>query len=208
VTGAIFGEKNLSDSNEYSEVLVANSQYLQEKILNYVGNKHIYIIGSSVNLQDVQINAPILVRLNSSRRWGDCDIWFNNQSQDTKFQLDSEGSFKDKFIIRANGDRQGSNMLRNYPSDFLSRTFFWHPSEWERMTKEMKIERPLTGTIAAYWFHKYTGNEITLVNYDFYRKVKRHTVRGIPQPAPVHNPEQDHEFLNSLDRISWEKAGL
>ena len=179
------------------------SDPLFDSIMTAVNDKDIYILGSSKNLDSVKINCPFLVRLNSSRRWGDCDVWFNNQSQDTKFQQDSKGGYSERFIIRANGDRQGDNMLRNYPEEFKYNTYFWNPNLWEEMVAEIGIERPLTGTIAAYWFHKYTNNNITLINYDFYKKVKRHTVRGIPQPAPVHKPEQDEAYLKSLTRISW-----
>lgn len=187
---------------------INDSFYLKEKILNFVGTKDIYILASSINLQDVDIKAPLLVRLNSSRRWGNCDIWFNNQSQDPKFQLDSAGNYRDKYIIRGNGDREGANMVRNYPEEFMSRTFFWDPAEWKTMTERTGIERPLTGTIAAYWFHVHTGNKITLLNYDFYKTVRRHTVRNIPQPAPVHKPELDERYLRSINSIHWENIVL
>ena len=74
-------------------------------------------------------------------------------------------------------------MHRNYPEEFLPHTYFWDVENWKNMTKEMQ-DRPLTGTIAAYWFHKYT-NLLYLINYDFYEQNKVHTVKNIPQPAPV-----------------------
>ena len=176
-----------------------------EDITNFINNRDIYIISSGVNLDgiDIETFGNVLVRLNSSRRWGDCDIWFNNQSQDPKFQRDSRGSRNEKYIIRANGDNNGANMHRNYPEEFLPHTYFWRPEFWRQMTEEMGIDRPLTGTIAAYWFHKYTESNIHLVNYDFYEQNKVHTVRNIPQPAPVHKPWLDKAFLSTLDRIHY-----
>ena len=67
----------------------------------------------------------------------------------------------------------------------------------------MQVPRPLTGTIAAYWFHKYTTSKLFLINYDFYETNKRHTVRNIPQPAPVHKPWLDKAYLETLDRIEY-----
>ena len=84
---------------------------LLSEIIEFIDNRDIYIVSSGVPLDGVVIEgAPVLVRLNSSRRWGDCDIWFNNQSQDPKFQHDSHGSGNERFIIRANGDNKGANM--------------------------------------------------------------------------------------------------
>ena len=183
----------------YGESIVT----LLNSIVNFINNRDIYIISSGVPLDGVEFDVPVLVRLNSSRRWGDCDIWFNNQSQDPKFQRDSRGSGEERFIIRANGDNEGANMRRNYPEEFLPHTYFWSVHAWKEMTQTMNIARPLTGTIAAYWFHQHTESNIFLINYDFYENNKVHTVRGIPQPAPVHKPWLDKEYLQSLDRIEF-----
>lgn len=176
---------------------------LLSEIIDFIDNRDIYIVSSGVPLDGVVIEgAPVLVRLNSSRRWGDCDIWFNNQSQDPKFQHDSQGSGGERFIIRANGDNKGANMRRNFPTEW-AHTYFWPVEDWETMTEEMQVPRPLTGTIAAYWFHKYTTSKLFLINYDFYETNKRHTVRNIPQPAPVHKPWLDKAYLETLDRIEY-----
>jgi len=183
--------------------VINSHDYLLDKILKHIGNKHIYILAPSITLPDVLITAPILVRLNSSRRWGDCNIWFNNQDTEEITHLESESIYKDKFIIRANSDSDGDNLLANYPERLLGRTYFWSPSSWESMIEDIKIEHPLTGTIAAYWFHKYTQNDITLVNYDFYKIHKIHNLTRDIEPGNHQNPEQDKKFLESLPRITW-----
>ena len=177
-----------------------------EDITNFINNRDIYIISSGINLDGIEIETfgNVLVRLNSSRRWGDCDIWFNNQVQDPKFQRDSRGSGNEKYIIRANGDNDGAFMYLHYPKEFLPHTYFWRPEFWRQMTKEMSIDKPLTGTIAAYWFHKYTESTIHLINYDFYEQNKVHTVKNIPSPTPCHKPWLDKAFLGGLDRIHYE----
>jgi len=176
-----------------------------EDVINFINNRDIYIVSSGVNLdgRHIETFGDVLVRLNSSRRWGNCDIWFNNQSQDQRFQRDSQGRGGEKFIIRANGDHKGANMYRNFPEEWLSHTYFWRHEFWKQMTEEIGIDRPLTGTIATYWFHKYTNSRIKLINFDYYETNKVHTVRGIPQPAPVHKPWLDKEYISNLDRVEY-----
>lgn len=179
------------------------SSHLKRRIIDYIDNKPIVIVASSKDLTGITINYPVVVRLNSSRRWGNCDIWVNNYCNGLDEHYKSAGDGTERFIIRANGDREGTNMVRNFPEDWSEKTYFWDPTSWKQMTEEIKIERPLTGTIATYWFHTYTNSNITLLNFDFYRTVKTHTIRKIPQPAPVHKPELDYYYLNSLERVSW-----
>lgn len=183
--------------------LVDSSSFLLSEIVNFIEDRPIVIVGSSKDLSGIEIQYPVVVRLNSSRRWGNCDIWFNNYCNGLDEHFKSSGLGNEKFIIRGNGDREGSNMVRNYPTEWYEKTLFWNPKEWLEMTQEIKIERPLTGTIAAYWFHKHTNSKITLLNFDFYKTVKVHTVRKIKQPAPVHKPELDEKYLNSLNRLEW-----
>ena len=181
--------------------ILDNSSHLHNEIINFVDNRPVLIVGSSKDISHIKIDFPVVVRINSSRRWGDCDIWFNNYCNGLQEHYNSSGSGEEKYVIRGNGDREGSNMLRNYPPEWHNKTLFWHPAHWETMVEEIEIPRPLTGTIATYWFHKYTNSDIFLLNFDFYRTVKTHTIRGIKQPAPCHNPELDENWIASLDRI-------
>jgi hypothetical protein len=185
------------------ETILSRSEHLKSDIISYIGDKPIVIVGSSKDISHLKINYPIVVRLNSSRRWGDCDIWFNNYCNGLDEHYKSSGSNNEKFIIRGNGDRDGSNMIRNYPEEWYNKTYFWDPKYWKEMTEEINIDRPLTGTIAAYWFLRYTTSKITLLNFDFYKTVKIHTVRKIVQPAPVHKPELDEAYLKNNNRIEW-----
>jgi len=168
-------------------------------IIDFIDNRPIIIISGSKVIGDLHTDA-IVVRLNSSRRWGSCDIWFNNQSQPTYFQEESRGIGDEQWIIRANGDNKGANMKRNYPTDW-KHTYFWPVEDWEEMVKEMSIARPLTGTIATYWFHRYTRSQIHLLNFDYYETIKIHAVKGTPGPPPVHKPWLDKAWILGLDRV-------
>jgi len=173
----------------------------KKQIQEHIDDRDILIVGAAVDLSNQPISFDgVIVRLNTSRRWGDCDIWFLNTSTDYFEYQASQNGMDERFIIRGNGDRDGVNMKRNYPSEWESHTFFWDPAEWKTMTERMNIPRPLTGTIATYWFHEYTNSQITLLNFDFFDRYKINPVRKT-RVAPVHSPELDKQYIDSLQRV-------
>lgn len=173
-----------------------------EQIQQFINNRPILIVGAAVDLANQPIEFEgVIVRLNTSRRWGDCDIWFLNTSTDYNEYQASQNGMDERFIIRGNGDREGANMRRNYPPEWEGHTYFWDPEEWKTMTEEIGIERPLTGTIATYWFKKYTESELTLLNFDFFQTRKINPVRKT-QLAPVHTPNLDKQYIESLDNVN------
>ena len=173
-----------------------------EQVQQFISNRPILIVGASVDLNNQPIEFEgVIVRLNTSRRWGPCDIWFLNTSTDYNEYQASQNGMDERFIIRGNGDRDGANMRRNYPPEWEGHTCFWDPEEWKVMSEEIGIERPLTGTIATYWFKKYTESEITLLNFDFFQQYKVNPVRKT-QLAPVHEPLLDREYITNLKGIN------
>jgi hypothetical protein len=173
-----------------------------EQIQQFIDNRPILIVGASVDLAGQPIEFEgVTVRLNTSRRWGSCDIWFLNTSTDYYEYQASQNGMDERYIIRGNGDRDGANMRRNYPPEWEGHTFFWDPDEWKLMTEEIGIERPLTGTIATYWFKRYTESEITLLNFDFYQNYKINPVRKT-MLAPVHTPELDSQYITNLEGVN------
>jgi len=108
--------------------LVDSSSFLLSEIVNFIEDRPIVIVGSSKDLSGIEIQYPVVVRLNSSRRWGNCDIWFNNYCNGLDEHFKSSGLGNEKFIIRGNGDREGSNMVRNYPTEWYEKTLFWNRS--------------------------------------------------------------------------------
>jgi len=174
----------------------------RDQIVEFIKDREILIVGASVDLQghDIEFDG-VIVRLNTSRRWGNCDIWFLNTSTDYNEYQASQNGMDERFIIRGNGDRDGANMKRNYPPEWEHHTHFWDPEEWKTMTQEIGIERPLTGTIATYWFKKYTQSELTLLNFDFFQTHKINPVRKT-QLAPVHKPMLDKEYITYLEGVN------
>ena len=173
-----------------------------EQIQQFVNDRPILIVGAAVDLANHPIEFDgVIVRLNTSRRWGPCDIWFLNTSTDPFEYHASQNGMDERFIIRGNGDSDGANMRRNFPPEWEGHTFFWDPKDWKTMTEEIGVERPLTGTIATYWFKKYTNSEITLLNFDFFNKYKVNPVRKT-RLAPVHDPELDRKYIMSLQGVN------
>lgn len=174
----------------------------KSQIQEYIDDRDILIVGAAVDLSDQPIEFDgVIVRLNTSRRWGECDIWFLNSSISPNEYHESQNGMTQQFILRCNGDRDGVNMKRNYPEEWMDSTFFWDPKEWQIMTEKMNIPRPLTGTIATYWFHEYTNSQITLLNFDFFNHFKINPVRKT-RLAPVHTPEKDKQYIDSLNRVT------
>lgn len=174
----------------------------RQEILEFINDRDILIVASAVDLTNHKIDFDgVVVRLNTSRRWGECDIWFLNTGTDERELRKSQNGMYEKYIIRGTGTNKGFNLYK-IPEDWFSHTHFWEVEAWEAMVEEINIPRPTTGTIAAYWFHKYTKSNLFLLNYDFYENFKYNVVRKI-QMAPVHKPELDKKYLQSLDRITF-----
>jgi len=188
-------------SDHLSTVLQTNS-YLVKEILNYIGDKNIYILGDMLDLSDVIINAPVLVRINGNNTWGKCDIWF---SDDEHLEY---STYPQKYIIRSPKDGNASLILKNYPSGLENRTLFLGADFWAQMLLETKIEYPLTETVAAYWFLKNTSSNITLLNYNFSNKHTDYATGKVIYLDDKHNPELDKEYLSSQPRISLKRVVL
>ena len=173
-----------------------------DKIISFINDRPILLVGAAIDLDghDIEFDG-VIVRMNTSRRWGNCDLWFLNSSISRSEFLESKNELEEKYIIRGNGDRQGTlQQTKSYPEEWVGHTYFWDYQCWEDMVEEIKIPRPLTGTIAAYWFLKYTNSELTLLNFDCFEKFKVNPVRKT-RVAPVHSPELDKAYLLSQERI-------
>jgi hypothetical protein len=174
----------------------------KKEIVEFINDRDILIVGSAVDLSNTKIEFDgVVVRLNTSRRWGECDIWFLNTGTDDREFHKSKNAMNEKYIIRGTGTNKGFNM-KKIPLEWYDHTHFWEVEAWEAMVEEIKIPRPTTGTIATYWFHKYTNSKLFLLNFDFYERYKRNIVRNLPM-APVHNPQLDKRYIQSLDRIEF-----
>ena len=64
------------------------------------------------------------------------------------------------------------------------------------MAADLKYDRPLTGTIAIYWFLKYTKlKSLTIAGFDHFETNNTHAKTGLVKP---HKVEQDKGYITNL----------
>lgn len=185
--------------------LIDHTHYMQAEILKRVGNKHIYILGTKFAFSDVRVNAPFLVRLNEAAFWGNCDLWINNSEIG---YFDESYNYNAVRIARMPTSEDTTDILVNYPEHLKNNTHFISPTERAATIKDSGIEYPMLCTLCAHWFHKYTNNDITLLNCSFSQKVNRYPDYGVAALNIKYSPKKDEEYLQSLPRITLKTIKL
>lgn len=180
------------------EQIIEHSQYVKAEILEKVVDKHIYIVGTKNLLSDVRMNAPYLVRLNEAGFWGDCDLWVTNS--EIRY-FDDSRRYKYAKIARMPASDDPAEAFLNYSDEYSHNTYFIPLADREATIKASGIKNPLLCTLTAYWFHRYTKNNITLINCSFNDRVNRYPEQGVIALDEKYSPKKDAEFLASFSRI-------
>lgn len=140
-----------------------------EEIQNYCRGQRLLLIGNAARTQEIPHD--VLARINYGMLGGPCDIWVNNIAQSEEIQHKLHG--EERYILRLNAEyveaQRGTRLLYGYPQFLHALTYFWNNDEFEAMVKELSYARPLAGTIAIYWFLKYTELEsLTITGFDLF----------------------------------------
>jgi hypothetical protein len=126
---------------------------------------------------------------------GDADIWVNNIAQSFEIQRQL-ARIKSKCVLRLNAERDGYRLNYNYPEELHHKTYFWNAFEYKQMIREIGFKRPLTGTIAIYWFLRYTKPDlVTITGFNFFQTENAFTGTTA---TPCHSVDKDRDYVNQL----------
>lgn len=165
-----------------------------DDIKETVQGKIIHICGNGTD-RHPKIKDSILVRINKGIKLGDCDVWINNLIH---LGINERHKNKAKIIMRLNAELNGQRLRSCTDNLDQDKLYIWNVKEWEEAAEEIgerKDFRPLSGTLAVYWFLKHTEpKEILLSGFDFF-------THGDKRAAKLHYPDTDRKWIRQQKNV-------